>query len=193
MFNERTVMLLTALTVLSFACQDSNAPAGPICEFGDRRACVGRTLGECDPGYRVCQELYSNGKAVTFWSGCQYAVDPRPEVCDGKDNDCDNRIDNGVTNRCGTCGVEPAEICDGLDNNCNGEVDEGFADFEELCDGEDNDCDGAIDEGLSKRRACDPQCGWVRECDPRLSPYSLLYDDSAGLVSHFVSPRSRLE
>jgi len=158
MFSERAAKMiaLATLTVLSFACQDSNAPAGPICEFGDRRACVGRTLGECDPGYRVCQELYSNGKAVTFWSGCQYAVDPRPEVCDGKDNDCDNRIDNGVTNRCGTCGVEPAEICDGLDNNCNGEVDEGFADFEELCDGEDNDCDGAIDEGLSKRRACDP-------------------------------------
>ncbi|MFT6627149.1 MAG: streptogramin lyase [Flavobacteriales bacterium] len=56
------------------------------------------------------------------------------EVCDGADNDCDGAIDNGVTNRCGECGEEPAEICgDFLDNDCDGDTDETDAGC--FCDG----------------------------------------------------------
>ncbi|MCC7431928.1 hypothetical protein IT412_00205, partial [Candidatus Peregrinibacteria bacterium] len=48
-----------------------------------------------------------------------------PEICDGKDNNCDGTIDEGLKNLCGTCGVVPAEECDGLDNDCDGTIDNG--------------------------------------------------------------------
>jgi len=159
MFNKRTIamviaaMLAIALFVLLTSCDKTkNIFYEPVCEFGETRVCPGRTLGECDPGFRTCIETV----AGAWWGKCEHIVLPKEEICDGLDNDCNNAIDNGVTNACGTCGPVPQEICDGVDNNCNGRIDEGFADFEELCDNYDNDCDGVVDEGLSKRFSCVP-------------------------------------
>lgn len=101
--------------------------------------------GACAVGtYKTC----TNGQLQ-----CVGGVQPTPEICDGKDNNCDGLIDNNINTRCytgpaanrgvgvcaegriscingvpGTCvgSVLPSnEICDGLDNNCNGQVDEG--------------------------------------------------------------------
>ncbi len=47
------------------------------------------TRGECKQGVYVCA---ANGKGVV----CEGAVGPTEEVCDGKDNDCDELIDEGV-------------------------------------------------------------------------------------------------
>src|SRR5690606_41792100 len=41
------------------------------------------------------------------------------------DLDCDRRVDEGVTNACGTCGATPAETCNGRDEDCDGKIDEG--------------------------------------------------------------------
>ena len=59
------------------------------------------------------------------------------EVCDGADNDCDGAVDEGVSNRCGTCGAEPEEVCgDFIDNDCDGAIDEPEAGC--FCDGRTN-------------------------------------------------------
>ena len=94
------------------------------------------------------------------------------EICDGKDNDCDDEIDEGVTNACGECGDVPVEVCDFIDNDCDGVIDNGVANAcgdcgkvpEEICNGLDDNCDGEIDEG--QLNACG-KCGPLDEeiCD----------------------------
>jgi hypothetical protein len=47
---------------------------------------------------------------------------PTAEVCNNADDDCDGKIDEGLTG----CVCNPApEICDGIDQNCNGIPDDG--------------------------------------------------------------------
>ena len=100
------------------------------------------------------------------------------EICDGKDNDCDNQEDEGQTpqdcarsNEHGICAGfrycegqqgwsecdarEPAaENCDGIDNNCDGQADEGL-DFRD-CPLSQGVCQGA-------RQRCDNE-SWTA-CD----------------------------
>jgi hypothetical protein len=106
-------------------------------------------------------------------------VSTPPEICDGEDNDCDGKTDEGVKNACGTCGpTTTPETCDGIDNNCNGQIDEGVKNAcnacgptttPETCDGVDNNCNGQIDEGV--KNACNA-------CGPTTTPEICDYKDN---------------
>jgi hypothetical protein len=66
-----------------------------------------------------CQGLCSAGtlKCVNGGLTCQSSVGPSPESCDGKDNDCDGKIDNGYTN---TWASDGTPHYDGSASNCGG-------------------------------------------------------------------------
>ena len=72
------------------------------------------------------------------------------EVCDNKDNDCDNAVDEGLTkaadNVFGLCSANTQTCSAGLWSDDVGN----YAPVAETCDNLDNDCDNAVDEGLTQ-------------------------------------------
>ncbi|MCB0611534.1 MAG: hypothetical protein KDD12_27685, partial [Lewinella sp.] len=147
----------------------------------------GGTENECDETNNVVS-LTGVKCATTGGSKCPPGQnEPEPEVCDGKDNNCNGQIDEGLVRPCQTkcgAGIEfcdngnwvnctapkpTAEVCDGLDNNCDGQIDEGFPKNAcgscgpppvETCDGIDNNCNGEVDEGNLCGSGLSCTCGY---------------------------------
>ncbi len=168
--------------------------------------CIGCEVGDGGGDDSAVHDAAHDGGDTTDAGPC---VPSGPEICDGKDNDCDGQIDNGTlpgvgdpcTNQTGECagGVQQCvaghltctknptpEICDGKDNDCNGLVDEGdpgggaacgtsggqchqgtnhctngtvqcfgaIGPTPETCNALDDDCDGKIDEDLTMLGSC---------------------------------------
>lgn len=143
------------------------------CTFANGTAqCVAGAcqLGACAPGF-----VDADGNAA---NGCEYAcMASGPEVCDGRDNDCDGMVDEGFNlntdvNNCGRCG----NVCrfDNAMGTCApvmgtgtcslGACAPGFVNADgneangceymctptgaETCDGRDNDCNGLVDDAI---------------------------------------------
>ncbi|UJR81861.1 putative metal-binding motif-containing protein [Sandaracinus amylolyticus] len=116
---------------------DGTADEGCACTTGATRACPGASdVGECVAGMQRCVE--------GTWSVCGDRVDPLPETCDGDDEDCDGRVDEGLQRACeGACG-SGTETCRGGEwEGCTVR-----APRPETCNGSDDDCDGTTDEGV---------------------------------------------
>jgi putative metal-binding protein len=115
----------------------------------------GTDVGECIAG-----ELHCN--LVTHAVECVGAVGTpgaQSETCNGKDDDCDNKFDEGI-GPLGTCGNGTGECtlgtlqCVGGGVVCVGGTGPAF----EACDHKDNDCDGKTDEDTDLKT--DPRnCG----------------------------------
>ena len=74
------------------------------------------------------EELPPRDEVATPPPVCE--ADPETvEVCDGRDDDCDGNIDEGVSNTCGTCELFVRERrCTAGDEDCDGRSDEMFDD-----------------------------------------------------------------
>ncbi len=152
------------------ACQGMVAPIPEVCgnkkddncngsidedcscsTLGERRECA-TDKGECQKGVQICLLNQT-------WSPCMGSNEPQPEICDGKDNDCDGKIDEELEQPCyslpqictrsegkfycrGVCKVGLKRCLKGKWTECQGEV----LPSEEICDGKDNDCNGKIDD-----------------------------------------------
>jgi alpha-tubulin suppressor-like RCC1 family protein len=119
------------------------------------------------------QEIFLNVKGKDIYGGEVEAslkevvyAKCSEEICDGKDNDCDGIVDNGVLlvfmkdkDRDGysdgvsqlACTLpspdfKPANEILGYD--CNDDDPQIYSGKPEICDGKDNDCDGIVDNGV---------------------------------------------
>ncbi|MGA1867818.1 MAG: MopE-related protein [bacterium] len=87
------------------------------------------------------------------------------EICDGKDNDCDGKIDEGLMGifyedadadgygninvKKEACFAPSGYVANSKD--CNDNDKNSYPGAEEVFDGKDNDCDGVIDEGIATK------------------------------------------
>ncbi len=136
-------------------CRPPNTTNSCDCSPGDVRACGGGK-GECKPGSQTCT---LNGG----WGQCLGETKSTPEVCDGKDNDCNGVKDDLVNDApmcpksVGVCATARQECVNGsYPGTC--EVSAYGNDYqasETRCDSKDNDCDGVVDGKPSKALAVD--------------------------------------
>jgi len=144
--------------------------------------------GACDTGLQgICAQ---GAIACTGAPVCNQTVEPRAELCNGLDDNCNGTIDEGVAPQpCWPEGVagrgvgrcaDGERVCEGgAFSDCRGAV----LPRAELCNGLDDNCNGAVDEGnpgggvvcstglqgicASGTTAC---TGGVLACNPSQSP-----------------------
>jgi hypothetical protein len=138
----------------------------------------GSSVGECRPGSRIC----TGGR----FGPCMGSIDPVPERCDGRDNDCDGAVDEGDPESGVPCGDDTGECrpgvarCVGGMLVCEGAVGPTM----EVCNGRDDDCDGAVDDEIPVGAACGSDVG---ECSPGV----FVCDSATGMLvcSGEIGPR----
>lgn len=87
-----------------------------------------------------CAGIDCNDDAANIYPG-------QTETCNSSDDDCDNSIDEGVSDCCNT-GID--NDFDGVDQclDCDDSNGNRYPGAPELCNGLDEDCDGMVDEGF---------------------------------------------
>jgi hypothetical protein len=134
---------------------------GQVCLFANATGlcqasrCV---RGPCDPGW-----VDANGDPA---DGCEYRCDPTNggvEICDGLDNNCDGKTDEGF-DQDGDGFTTCQGDCDDANPNVN-------PDAKEICNARDDDCDGLTDEGFDLDgdgfTTCEGDCD---DLDPTVHP-----------------------
>ena len=193
-------------------CDDGNPDVNPgaleICDDldGNCNAVVDEGCDDDDDEYCDATLVTQQDPVSSDWpSACPLGPgdcrdgDPsiRPdatETCDGRDNDCDDEVDEtwpekgdvcweglGLCRNAGvmvcdlvdssqtTCNAVPAdtapETCDGLDNDCDGVDDNGLTPRPCVASNDDGECDGTETCMASQGWSCDAPTPFPESCD----------------------------
>jgi Notch-like protein len=107
---------------------------GLTCDNGPRS-------GQCQTGVTAC-----TAGAIT----CHGTGTPSPEVCDGRDNNCNGQVDDNPSGTGAPCDGPDADLCKEGQIVCqNGALvcNDSTGPNVEICNGVDDDCNGQTDEG----------------------------------------------
>ncbi len=143
---------------------DAPLPEAEVCDGLDND-CDGMADEEVAP--ETC-ELSNEHGTCTGQTACYQgkslcaASDPKPEVCDGLDNDCDGEVDEEGATDCTPwfvdsdgdgygspevhCTCQPGASAADNSLDCDDANPDVFVAAPEKCDNLDNDCDGSVDE-----------------------------------------------
>ncbi|MCB9654246.1 MAG: VWA domain-containing protein [Deltaproteobacteria bacterium] len=147
-------------TAWSTTCAGQQGPATEICDNKDndcdRSTDEGLTVDGDGDGVRACGTC--NAPAAPACDCADNDADRfpgNPEVCDGKDNDCNaSTRDVDITEECYTFAPATRDVgdCHHGTRTCTGSTFGACTGEQgpttEVCDGRDNDCDRSTDEGL---------------------------------------------
>ena len=132
------------------------------CLKGDTQDCY--TAKQSTIGVGVCKKGTQSCTANHTWGKCMNEIIPQAEICDGKDNNCNGKIDEGIKCDClaghvqvcytgpkSTIGVgickKGSQSC--IANHTWGQCKNEVTPKSEICNGKDDDCDGNIDNAIS--------------------------------------------
>jgi len=123
---------------------DGTTDEGCSCKSGTKRSC-GTDKGPCKKGSQTC----TKGK----WGSCQGGISPQSEVCNGKDDNCDGKVDNMLVESLFPCDTKKFGLCRTGKATCSKgklQCTPAYKAQVESCDNKDNDCDGKVDELLTQ-------------------------------------------
>ena len=156
-------------------CDPLAGIAQEVCD-GKDNDCDGLTdedLGTSTCGLGVCFHSAANCSQGVA-AECDPYAGVAEEICDGLDNDCDGKTDEGqplLACGKGQCFHNQPSCIGGESYEC--QPFQGAS--QEVCDGQDNDCDGDTDEGFGTTTCGKGECehtidncvgGWPQLCNP---------------------------
>lgn len=147
-------------------CISDTKPSIELCDGADND-CDGKVdnivknIPLCEQQKGVCHNARKECDGINGWKKCTPSsygpsYQAKETLCDGKDNDCDGHVDNGL--QAPLCKYQKG-ICKGKVKRCNGRAGwstctsiEYGLDYKttELCDNKDNDCNGQVDENVTQ-------------------------------------------